>query len=90
MIKLSPRVALEQYEMLRPEERREYVRVFRVCYEAALERLKKANEELAIWKEQVRLGGATKRCTGAQHQGVHPVADGSRRHDCAEVAGAQA
>ncbi len=54
--------------MLKVEEMREYVRVCRVRYDTARERLKRANEELEAWKEQVKLEEQNEK--GARMRGV--------------------
>ncbi len=55
MIKLSPRITKKQYEMMKPDAMCEFVRFDCVRFDTAQEQLKKANEEMNIWKEQAQL-----------------------------------
>ncbi len=52
-IKLSPKGAKDQFDVLKPEAMREFVRAYRVRFDRAQEQLKKATEKFNIWKEQV-------------------------------------
>jgi hypothetical protein len=53
-MRLSPRITKNKYEMLNAEAMREYIRVHRVRYDTAQERLMKATEMME-WREQVKL-----------------------------------
>ncbi len=54
-VRLSPRINKELYEGLDTNVMREYMRVCRMRYENARERLMKAIDMLEGWREQVRM-----------------------------------
>ena len=55
IMRMSPRINKEQYEALDTNVMREYMRVYRIHYDNAVERLMKAILVLEEWKEQVRM-----------------------------------